>query len=125
MLILHKQSYLEFEAILILFHCVTFLALHSFDWYVSGLGFAALGLEATLPIPQLVANFQRKSTAGFRYTVLLGFVLGDFTKTVCSSIVSSSPHSRSCSTAQTFSQKMEIRSNSRSVERSFAVSLRI
>lgn len=51
------QSYLEFAAILIIFHCVTFLALHSFDWYVSGLGFAALGLEATLPIPQLVKLF--------------------------------------------------------------------
>lgn len=37
-----------------------FLVLHSFEWYVTGLGFVALGLEATLPIPQALINFERK-----------------------------------------------------------------
>lgn len=75
-------SYLEFAALLVVFHGITFAALHRFDWYVNALGFAALGLEATLPIPQLLVNFQRKSTAGFRMTVLLGWVGGDLVKTI-------------------------------------------
>jgi hypothetical protein len=35
-----------------------------------------------LPIPQLISNFQRKSLAGFRSTVLLGWVFGDAFKTI-------------------------------------------
>ncbi|KAK4696008.1 hypothetical protein P7C70_g8449, partial [Phenoliferia sp. Uapishka_3] len=59
-------SYVEFVALFILLQCSLYLVLHSFDWYITGLGFVALGLEATLPIPQALVNFERKSTAGFR-----------------------------------------------------------
>lgn len=41
-------SYIEFAALLIAFHCITFLALHSFKTYITALGFIALGLEATV-----------------------------------------------------------------------------
>ncbi|KAL8279001.1 hypothetical protein RQP46_008670 [Phenoliferia psychrophenolica] len=75
-------SYVEFVALLILLHCSMFLVLHSFEWYVTGLGFVALGLEATLPIPQALINFERKSTAGFRRTVLIGWVGGDSWKVI-------------------------------------------
>lgn len=75
-------SYVEFVAMLIVFHVVTFvhlsiwslphlgqvsddlafrfLILHRFETYVTILGFAALGAEATLPIPQLLVNLRRK-----------------------------------------------------------------
>lgn len=75
-------SYLEFIALLILVHCSVFLLLHPFNWYVTTLGFIALGLEATLPIPQFIVNFERKSTAGFRRSVLAGWLAGDAFKTV-------------------------------------------
>ncbi|KAI5480461.1 ER to Golgi transport-related protein [Pseudohyphozyma bogoriensis] len=78
----HFGSYLEFTALLILFHSATFLIFHSFNWYVTGLGFIALGLEATLPLPQLAVNFERKSTAGFRHSVLAGWLAGDCIKTI-------------------------------------------
>ncbi|GAA5848441.1 hypothetical protein JCM9279_006566 [Rhodotorula babjevae] len=79
----HFEAYLEFTAILIVAHSALFLALHRFDAYVQLLGFLALGLEATLPIPQLLANYEAKSTAGFRMTVLAGWAIGDAVKTVC------------------------------------------
>jgi hypothetical protein len=41
-------SYLEFTALLIAFHCATFLMLHTLAWYIVLLGFIALGLEATV-----------------------------------------------------------------------------
>lgn len=33
-------------------------------------------LSLQLPIPQLLVNFERKSTAGFRHSVLAGWVGG-------------------------------------------------
>lgn len=76
-------SYIEFTALMIVAHCILYLALGSFGWYISALGVAALGLEATLPIPQLITNFKRKSTAGFRYSVLAAWAGGDLIKTIC------------------------------------------
>ncbi|GAA5885560.1 hypothetical protein JCM6882_007471 [Rhodosporidiobolus microsporus] len=75
-------AYLEFTALLILIHCAMFLLLHKWDVYVQALGFIALGLEATLPIPQLLSNFEHKSTAGFRLTVLAGWFVGDAVKSI-------------------------------------------
>ncbi|ORY92484.1 hypothetical protein BCR35DRAFT_297914 [Leucosporidium creatinivorum] len=75
-------TYIEFVAMLVALHCGMFLLLHGFETYVTILGFLALGLEATLPIPQLLVNFERKSTAGFRHSVLAGWVGGDAIKTI-------------------------------------------
>ncbi|GAA5970759.1 hypothetical protein JCM11641_004442 [Rhodosporidiobolus odoratus] len=75
-------AYLEFTALLILVHCAFFLILHRIDLYVQILGFIALGLEATLPIPQLLINYSHKSTAGFRPSVLASWFIGDAFKTV-------------------------------------------
>ncbi len=47
------------------------------SFYVSLLGFFALGLESMLPIPQLVQNHKRQSLAGFQLTVLAGWTFGD------------------------------------------------
>ncbi|GAA5982043.1 hypothetical protein JCM10908_004715 [Rhodotorula pacifica] len=75
-------TYLEATAILIVGHAVLFLVLHKIDLYVQVLGFIALGLEATLPIPQVIDNYRAKSTAGFRRSVLAAWALGDFGKTL-------------------------------------------
>ncbi|GAA5997761.1 Any1p [Rhodotorula paludigena] len=73
----HFGAYLEFTAIFIVIHSALFLLLHSWDFYVQLLGFIALGVEATLPIPQLIANYEAKSTAGFRMSVLAAWAFGD------------------------------------------------
>ena len=50
--------------------------------YNALLGFLALGIEATLPIPQVLQNWGNKSCNGFRLSVLLSWVLGDVMKQV-------------------------------------------
>jgi len=39
-----------------------------------------LGIEATLPIPQFLANYRHKSVAGFRPSVIIAWLLGDIFK---------------------------------------------
>ncbi|KAH9815361.1 hypothetical protein DFH28DRAFT_1082229 [Melampsora americana] len=72
----------EFLAILVVIHTALFLLLHKYRWYVESTGYIALGLESTLPIPQLITNYQRKSLVGFRVSVLLGWLGGDGFKTI-------------------------------------------
>jgi hypothetical protein len=71
--------YVEFTALLVVIHCGVYTVLYGIlrsETYTGVIGFLALGLEATLPIPQLLINFQRKSTAGFRHSVLASWVGG-------------------------------------------------
>jgi len=49
--------------------------------YVDVLGLAAMGVEATLPIPQLMNNHKRRSAAGFSLMVLATWFFGDAFKT--------------------------------------------
>jgi len=45
--------------------------------YTSTLGYSALAVEATLPLPQILANQRRKSCVGFRISVLANWLIGD------------------------------------------------
>ncbi|KAH7396417.1 PQ loop repeat protein [Pyrenochaeta sp. MPI-SDFR-AT-0127] len=45
--------------------------------YTDLLGMIALTIEATLPLPQLLANWQRKGCKGFRPSVIVNWVIGD------------------------------------------------
>ncbi|KAG0148964.1 hypothetical protein CROQUDRAFT_40632 [Cronartium quercuum f. sp. fusiforme G11] len=73
--------YCEFLAILVALQVALYVCLQNHRWYTEALGYIALGLESTLPIPQFLTNYQRKSLAGFRSTVLMGWVVGDGFKT--------------------------------------------
>jgi len=53
-----------------------------YSWYVDGLGLVALLTEACLGVPQLLRNFQRKSTAGMSLPMVLGWLGGDIGKTI-------------------------------------------
>ncbi|ORY33113.1 PQ loop repeat-domain-containing protein [Naematelia encephala] len=75
-------SYLEFLAGLILFLAVLQVILGRWLWYIDSLGFIALTIESTLPIPQFISNFQRKSTYGLRASTLAGWFFGDSFKTI-------------------------------------------
>ncbi|ETS80540.1 hypothetical protein PFICI_08069 [Pestalotiopsis fici W106-1] len=48
--------------------------------YWSFLGIIGLGVEATLPLPQLLANYRSKSSRGFRVSLLASWILGDALK---------------------------------------------
>ncbi|OCF56459.1 hypothetical protein L486_06403 [Kwoniella mangroviensis CBS 10435] len=75
-------SYLEFLAALILALGVLQIILGRWMWYIDALGFVALTIESTLPIPQFISNFKRKSCYGFRSSTLAGWFFGDAYKTV-------------------------------------------
>lgn len=44
------------------------------------IGYLALTVEALLPFPQMLANYQSKSCKGFRVSVLFSWLLGDVLK---------------------------------------------
>ncbi|EIW58701.1 uncharacterized protein TRAVEDRAFT_168401 [Trametes versicolor FP-101664 SS1] len=75
-------QYLEFLAAFILCQAILFLILGRSELFVSILGFVALGLESTLPIPQLISNYKQRSLYGFRMSTLIGWVGGDSFKAV-------------------------------------------
>ncbi|KAJ6591831.1 hypothetical protein DFH09DRAFT_1418066 [Mycena vulgaris] len=75
-------QHVEFLAGLILLQAILFLILGGFKIFVGILGFVALGLESTLPIPQLISNYKQRSLYGFRMSTLIGWAGGDAFKTV-------------------------------------------
>ncbi|PBK72261.1 uncharacterized protein ARMOST_07048 [Armillaria ostoyae] len=58
-------QYIEFLAGFILLEAILFLILGRSDVFVSLLGFVALGLESTLPIPQLISDHCMASFASY------------------------------------------------------------
>jgi len=48
--------------------------------YVQIQGFIALGVEAVLPIPQILENHRLRSSKGFRLSVLVNWLIGDVFK---------------------------------------------
>ncbi|KAF8469112.1 hypothetical protein BDZ91DRAFT_655742 [Kalaharituber pfeilii] len=58
------------------------LLLGSSPIYVALQGYVALGIEATLPIPQVLQNHRAKSCHGFRLSVLASWIIGDIMKQV-------------------------------------------
>jgi len=75
-------QYIEFLAGLILFQAILFLIFGRSQTFIGILGFVALGLESTLPIPQLISNYRQRSLYGFRMSTLIGWVGGDSFKAV-------------------------------------------
>jgi hypothetical protein len=45
--------------------------------YTNLLGYIALATEATLPMPQLLANYRRRGCKGFRLSVCANWIIGD------------------------------------------------
>lgn len=78
----NMNSYYVFLALLVVFLGLLQLTLGYFSIYTTLLGYFALGLESTLPIPQAIINQKRKSLSGFRLSVLAGWLVGDLFKTV-------------------------------------------
>lgn len=48
--------------------------------YVNAIGYLALAVEATLPLPQIQANHRNRSCRGFRLSVLINWLVGDVLK---------------------------------------------
>ncbi|KAH9967339.1 hypothetical protein BC827DRAFT_1123151 [Russula dissimulans] len=79
------SQYIEFLAGYIVLLTILVLIFGRMDVFVWLLGFFSLGLESTLPLPQLirlVVNYKQKSLYGFRMSTLIGWLVGDSYKTV-------------------------------------------
>ncbi|KAH8434595.1 PQ-loop repeat-containing protein [Aspergillus melleus] len=50
------------------------------EFYINTLGYTGLAVEATLPLPQIIANHRTRSCKGFRVSVLAAWILGDLMK---------------------------------------------
>ena len=72
-----RRPYWEFVA----YYTITLAALQVFtgsnEGYIALQGYAALSVEATLPIPQILKNQRSRSCRGFRLSVLINWLIGD------------------------------------------------
>ncbi|KAI0065619.1 hypothetical protein BV25DRAFT_1989268 [Artomyces pyxidatus] len=76
------SQHIEFLAGYIVCLTILILIFGRMELFVTILGFVALGLESTLPIPQLINNYKQKTLYGFRASTLIGWVGGDSFKLV-------------------------------------------
>ncbi|KAF8861176.1 hypothetical protein BDZ45DRAFT_800144 [Acephala macrosclerotiorum] len=51
-----------------------------YSLYSASIGVIGLSIEATLPLPQILANFRARSCKGFRLSVLASWIAGDIMK---------------------------------------------
>jgi len=58
------------------------LIIGTYPPYVAFLGYLGLGIEATLPLPQILSNQRARSCKGFRVSVMASWILGDVMKMV-------------------------------------------
>ncbi|EAU90124.2 hypothetical protein CC1G_05662 [Coprinopsis cinerea okayama7 len=82
LVVFHFWAYPGLTVLSSLLQAILYLILGRSPIFVGALGYIALGLESTLPIPQLISNYRQKSLYGFRMSTLLGWAGGDLFKTV-------------------------------------------
>ncbi|KAI8390935.1 uncharacterized protein BYT42DRAFT_554932 [Radiomyces spectabilis] len=56
---------------------ILYVFLHPYPVFIEVIGAISLGIESTLPLPQCLSNFTRRSTSGFSLLVLGSWFLGD------------------------------------------------
>ncbi|KAI7888910.1 uncharacterized protein EV154DRAFT_565941 [Mucor mucedo] len=74
------DNYLDYVNCLLMFTSVIgvlYIFLHPYSMFIEALGFLSLGLESTLPVPQLLTNFKHRNTDGFSLLILASWFLGD------------------------------------------------
>ncbi|KAF1962499.1 hypothetical protein CC80DRAFT_531364 [Byssothecium circinans] len=70
-------SFLAYFALALLVAHLVLIRTAVFIPYTDALGFVALTVEATLPLPQLLANWNRRGCKGFRPSVIANWIVGD------------------------------------------------
>ncbi|SAM05037.1 hypothetical protein [Absidia glauca] len=74
------STYIEYLNFLLAFTTVIallYVFMNRVPYFVELLGIISLGIESSLPLPQCISNFRRRSTDGFSYLVLASWFLGD------------------------------------------------
>ncbi|KAI9246073.1 PQ loop repeat-domain-containing protein, partial [Phascolomyces articulosus] len=73
----HYLDYINFLLGFTTVIAVLYLLLGNYATFIEILGFLSLGIESTLPVPQCLSNFRRRSTHGFSLLVLGSWFFGD------------------------------------------------
>ncbi|CAO3662612.1 unnamed protein product [Rhizopus stolonifer] len=56
---------------------ISYVLFHQHVEFIEALGFLSLGIESTLPVPQILTNFKHRNTDGFSWVILASWFLGD------------------------------------------------
>lgn len=72
-----RKPYWQFLAYFTITLAVLQVLFRGSDYYTQLQGYVALGIEAMLPIPQMLANQRSRSCKGFRLSVLANWLIGD------------------------------------------------
>jgi magnesium-transporting ATPase (P-type) len=75
------SSFLQFLGVLIGGLTVLTLILGSYDWFIQFIGTVALGIEATLALPQAYTNYKNQSAQGLNLILIATWFAGDAFKT--------------------------------------------
>ncbi|KAI8344284.1 PQ loop repeat-domain-containing protein [Chlamydoabsidia padenii] len=74
------STYLEYLNFLLAFTTIIallYIFMNRLPFFIDLLGIISLGIESTLPLPQCISNYKRRSTDGFSLLVLASWFLGD------------------------------------------------
>lgn len=77
-----QRPYWEFLSYFTLTVAILQVVFGTSSTFVSLLGFTGLGIEAALPLPQVLQNHKTRSCQGFRLSVLASWLAGDVMKLV-------------------------------------------
>ncbi|KAI9005443.1 PQ loop repeat-domain-containing protein [Phycomyces nitens] len=73
----HYLSYLNCILCFTTIVGVLYILCHSYTTFIEAIGVISLGIESTLPLPQCISNWKRRSTYGFSLLVIGSWILGD------------------------------------------------
>lgn len=62
---------------------ILYVCLHQYGLFIEILGFLSLGIESTLPLPQVLTNYKHKNTDGFSILILASWVKYKLFVNVC------------------------------------------
>lgn len=54
---------------------ISYVFFHQHVKFIEALGFLSLGIESTLPVPQILTNFKHRNTDGFSWVILASWVI--------------------------------------------------
>lgn len=76
------SSFMQFIGALVVILTLTTVLFNKHVWYVELIGAVALGIEATLALPQAYSNWKNHSAEGLNVILIATWVIGDAVKTL-------------------------------------------
>ncbi|KAG1049591.1 hypothetical protein G6F46_000186 [Rhizopus delemar] len=73
----HFLDYVNCLLVYITIISILYILFHQHSEFIEALGFLSLGIESTLPVPQILTNFKHRNTDGFSWLILASWFLGD------------------------------------------------